>query len=185
MAKPLEFRLTERLYRKRLEQEAGGGGGEALPDNLRVSGPGSAGLGKIDPNHHKSKEYLYHAMAAGAEGYLLKEDADIELIKVLEAIQAGKSYISPLLSPELTELLVLRMREGLTQHAIDPLTKLEKQVLKLIAEGKASQQIADLLYLSVRTVHRHRANILKKLNLKKSIEVVKNANSKGYTSLSD
>jgi len=130
---------------------------------------------------HKNKEYLYHAIFAGAEGYLLKEDADTELFSAIETIRQGRVYISPLLSGELTDDL-LQICRGDGKPPFERLTTREREVLKLIAEGKSNKEIADLLFISVRTVEHHRANIMKKLSLKKTADVVKYAVRKGYTS---
>ena len=130
---------------------------------------------------HREKEYLHHAMAAGAEGYMLKEDADTELFSAINAIRQGGTYVSPLLSPQLTDLLVQKYRSPGADPDQDPLTTREKEIVKLIAEGKSGTEIARLLFISVRTVQHHRANILRKLNLKKTADLIKYAISKGYT----
>jgi DNA-binding NarL/FixJ family response regulator len=131
---------------------------------------------------HKSKEYLYHALSAGAEGYLLKEDADTELISSIETIQRGKIYISPLFSRELPNDFIRKYKGGQLKTPIEPLSTREREVLKLIAEGKSNKEIADLLSISVRTVHHHRDNIMNKLDIRKTAELVKYAIQKGYTS---
>ncbi len=131
---------------------------------------------------HKNKEYLRQAISAGADGYLLKEDADAELISAIETIRRGKIYTSPLLSQELTEDWVQFSRgKGKIPSERDPLTTREKEVLKLISEGKLNREIADLFFISVRTVERHRANIMIKLNVKKTADLVKYAIEKGYS----
>jgi DNA-binding NarL/FixJ family response regulator len=129
---------------------------------------------------HKNREFLYHALNVGAEGYILKEDADTELLSAIETIRQGAVYISPLLSGEVNSL-----RKSVTGGGvfpIEPLTVREREVLKLIAEGKSSKDIAHLLDTSVRTVHHHRENVKKKLNVKNTAELVKYAIRKGYTS---
>ncbi len=131
---------------------------------------------------HKSKEYLYHAISSGAEGYLLKEDADTELFSAIKTIRQGGIYISPLLSEELTDDLVQTCR-GNGKLPFERLTTREREVLKLIAEGKSNKEIANLLFISVRTVQCHRANIMKKLNLEKTADLVKYSIRKGYTSV--
>jgi DNA-binding NarL/FixJ family response regulator len=130
---------------------------------------------------HKNKEYLYHAISAGAEGYLLKEDADTELITAIERIQRGGNYISPLLFEELTDTMV-KTRLGKHKPPLESLTIREREILKLIAEGKSNKEIAALLFISIRTVEHHRANLMEKLNLKKTADVVKYAIYKGYIS---
>ena len=130
---------------------------------------------------HKKKEFLYHGLAAGAEGYLLKEDTDTELLSAIETIRGGKVYLSPILSKELTEEIIEICR-GNGKPAGERLTNREREVLKLIAEGKSNKEIADLLFISVHTVQNHRASIMKKLNLKKIADVIRYAIRKGYVS---
>ena len=137
---------------------------------------------------HKDKEYLYHALGAGADGYILKEDADDELVAAIESIRQGNVYISSLLSSQVSQLIVQSSRstsptaEDLSKT--EPLSNREREVLKLIAEAKSSKEIADLLCISTRTVQHHRSNIMKKLDIKKSTDLVKYAIRKGYVSIS-
>jgi len=130
---------------------------------------------------HKDKEYLYLALSAGAKGYLLKEDADKELFSAIEKVRQGKTYISPHFSEEIVDDLVQVGRGGAkTVFEVDPLTPREREVLKLIAEGKSSKEIAQLLFISVLTANNHRANIMGKLGLNKATDLVKYAIRKGY-----
>jgi DNA-binding NarL/FixJ family response regulator len=130
---------------------------------------------------HKNKEYLHQAISAGADGYLLKEDAGTELSSAIQTIRRGRIYISPLLSDELTEDWAQISRgKSKIPFERDPLTTREKEVLKLISEGKSNREIADLFFISVRTVERHRANMMMKLNVKKTADLVKYAIEKGY-----
>ncbi len=128
---------------------------------------------------HKEKEYLHHAIKGGADGFLLKEDASQELVKAVEAVRNGRKYFSPLLAQDLQDLLIQEY-QGKGKREEDLLTLREKQVLKLIAEGKSSKNIAELLFISHRTVQNHRANIMRKLNLKKTTDLVRYAMKKGY-----
>jgi DNA-binding NarL/FixJ family response regulator len=130
---------------------------------------------------HKDKQYLYQAISAGAEGYLLKEDADTELFSAIEKIRRGKTYISPGLSEDSTEDWAKTCR-GDDTFVSEPerLTIREREVLKLITEGKSSKEIADLLFISVRTVEHHRANITTKLKVKNTADLIRYALSKGY-----
>ena len=131
---------------------------------------------------HKKKEYLYHAFSAGASGYVLKEDTDTELFTAIETIRRGEVYVSPLLQKELTsDLIALTSGDGILPK--EPLSTREREVLKLIAEGKSSKEIAELLFISARTVEHHRASIMKKLNLKQIADLVKYAIRKGYTTI--
>jgi DNA-binding NarL/FixJ family response regulator len=125
---------------------------------------------------HKDKEYLYQALASGADGYFLKKDADTELFAAIEKIRNGRVYVSPHLSENLEDDWD-QIRGGFGKPI---LTTREREVLKLIAEGKLNKEIADLLFISVHTVERHRANSMAKLNLKNTAELVKYAIQKGY-----
>ncbi|MEJ2671186.1 MAG: response regulator transcription factor [Deltaproteobacteria bacterium] len=131
---------------------------------------------------HKDREYLYHALTAGAEGYLLKEDADSELISAIETLRKGGTFISSLLSTQMADIFVDKFRPGGESRTVreEPLTTREREIIKLIAEGKSSKEIGDLLFISSRTVQHHRANVMRKLNLKKTADLVKYAIKKGY-----
>jgi DNA-binding NarL/FixJ family response regulator len=127
---------------------------------------------------HKETDYLSEALRAGASGYLLKQEADPELINAVKTIQSGKTYLSPNLSDLVPDLLRRRHEPGGVLKEI--LTHREREVLKLLADGKTSKEIADLLYISLRTVQNHRANIMRKLNFKRTTDLVKYALQKGY-----
>jgi DNA-binding NarL/FixJ family response regulator len=129
---------------------------------------------------HKEEDYLYQAISAGANGYLLKEDAEKELFSAIEQIKNGKIYISPGLADQSMQNWA-RMRRGEddSQH-VESLTVREREILKLIAEGKSNKEIGDLLFISVRTVERHRANMMSKLSIRKTAELVQYALRKHY-----
>jgi DNA-binding NarL/FixJ family response regulator len=129
---------------------------------------------------HKKKEYLHNAMTAGVDGYLLKEDAPKELLNAVEKIRQGTIYVSPLLASDIADLYVQGQRQGEVAVA-EPLTPREVEIIKMIAEGKSSKEIAEILFLSFRTIQNHRAKIMRKLNLKKNTDLVKYAIHKGYT----
>ena len=129
---------------------------------------------------HKDREYLYHALSAGAEGYLLKEDADTELAIAIKALRQGRTYLSPIISSQLPDLIVQEYRLGAPQFAPETLTIREREIIKLIGEGKSNKEIADLFFISIRTVQHHRANLMRKLNLKRTADLVKYAINKGY-----
>ncbi|HXE98256.1 MAG TPA: response regulator transcription factor [Dongiaceae bacterium] len=118
------------------------------------------------------REYLHLALSAGADGYLLKEDADRELFSAIDKIRQGKSYISPRLRGELAE-------DG--EPVPEPLSARETEVLNLIARGNSNREIATDLSISVRTVEAHRATILGKLNLRNTADLVRYAIEKGFT----
>ncbi len=129
---------------------------------------------------HGDREYLCQAVSAGADGYLLKEDADSELFNAIETVRQNKLYISP----ELDELFktdwVERCRDKKGLSPGPSLTLREREILKLTAEGKSSKEIAKLLCISPRTADRHRYNIMNKLNLKTNASLIKYAIEKGF-----
>lgn len=113
------------------------------------------------------KEYLRQALSSGADGYLVKQDADRELFFAIEKIRQSAVFISPRLA-------------GGRIPFFDPLTLREKEVMKLIANGKSNKEIGEVLFISPRTVECHRAAVLNKLNLKNTAELVKYALQEGY-----
>lgn len=122
---------------------------------------------------HRKKEFIRMGLETGAEGFLIKEDADSELIQAIKTIREGKKFISALLTPELTAL-------ALEKSQFEPLTTREREVLKLLGEGKYSKEIADFLYISIHTVRRHRSNIMRKLNLKNLATLIRYAIDHDY-----
>jgi len=129
---------------------------------------------------HKSRQYLHHALSAGVDGYLLKEDAPKEIFAAIETIRTGRKYISPLLSPELTDEMARAYQTGQFKIMVDPLTLREREVLKLIAEGKSNKDVAELLNISLRTVHHHRASLMQKLSIRNTAGIVRYAIEKNY-----
>lgn len=131
---------------------------------------------------HRNRDYLHHALSAGADGFLLKNDADEELIFAIKTIREDGIYVSRLLAAELKGIFVdhPRLPKGQQNPSPEPLTTREREIIKLIVEGRSSKEIGSLLFISPRTVHHHRANIMRKLNANKSIDLVKYALQKGY-----
>jgi DNA-binding NarL/FixJ family response regulator len=123
---------------------------------------------------HKKKEFIRQALRDGADGFLLKEDAGGELIRAVQTVRNGGMYLSPLLSSVLTSL-------ALGEERTEILTIREREVLKLLAEGKRTKEIAEALYISPYTVRRHRSNIMEKLNTNSLADLVKYAISQNYT----
>lgn len=117
------------------------------------------------------REYLHQALSAGAEGYLLKEDADRELFSAIDKIRHGRTYISPRLRDDLAEDEV---------PVLEPLSARETEVLHLLSGGKTNREIAANLSISVRTVEAHRATIMSKLNLRNTADLVRYAIEKGF-----
>jgi DNA-binding NarL/FixJ family response regulator len=129
---------------------------------------------------HKEEEYMYEAISAGANGYMLKEDADKDLFFAIERVLEGKIYISRFLAEKSRQDWAMIRSGKKASPSAEPLTTREREVLKLIAEGKSSKEIGEMLYISPRTVERHRANMMEKLSAKNMVDLVKYAVRKGY-----
>jgi DNA-binding NarL/FixJ family response regulator len=119
--------------------------------------------------------YVREAFSAGASGYVLKEGADAELVDAVREVAAGGRYVHP----ELGARLVAAEADELAKADADPLSEREREVLRLLALGHTNQEIAKMLYLSVRTVETHRAHIMQKLRLETRAELVRHAIDQG------
>ena len=123
---------------------------------------------------HDDEEYFFQFLRAGASGYVTKRAASRELISAIEAASRGESFFCPSMAKHLLSDY-LRLDKTADHMKQQELTPREREVVKLIAEGYTNQQIADLLHRSVKTIESHRANILRKLDIHDSIELVKYA----------
>ncbi|MFB7544119.1 response regulator [Streptomyces zaomyceticus] len=123
---------------------------------------------------YDNEQYFFEALSAGASGYVLKSVADRDLVEACRATMRGEPFLYPGAVNALIRNYIDRARHGepLPERAI---TDREEEILKLVAEGHTSQQIADTLVISVRTVERHRANLLQKLGLKDRLELTRYA----------
>lgn len=133
---------------------------------------------------HKSKQFLHRAISAGADGYLVKSDSDKEILLAIEKIEQGKTYISPYLADDFTEDVLQAYRDP-AASPFKNLTTREKQILSLVVDGYTSKAMAAKLNLSPRTVDHHRANLLKKFDMKNSVDLVNFAIRNGYVALED
>jgi len=120
---------------------------------------------------HSSRQYFCNAIAAGAHGYLMKDDSDAELLIAIKTIRAGKSYISPQLSLEMASEMMTGMHDKGRLDFV-ALSKREKQVLRLVVQGCSSKRIAKLLVLSPRTVDHYRSSLLKKYKMRNTADLV-------------
>lgn len=111
---------------------------------------------------HSNVQYCYHALSAGAHGYLLKDDSATELLPAILQVRDGKVYVSPQLAPEFLWKNDEKIR----------LTPREKEVLEMVTRGLTTKRIAEKLCLSPRTVEHHRSNILKKFKKKNSVDLI-------------
>jgi DNA-binding NarL/FixJ family response regulator len=120
---------------------------------------------------HSGSHYFYQAMAAGAHGYLIKDDSDSELLTAIRTIREGKPYVSSQLSPEVTGEVIAGFRDQ-AKTPFFSLSDREKQVLKLVVQGCSSRVIGTMLSLSPRTIDHHRASLLKKYKMKNTVDLV-------------
>jgi DNA-binding NarL/FixJ family response regulator len=129
---------------------------------------------------HKTEEYVYAALQAGADGYVLKDATHAELSLAIKSVLKGNQYLSPAISAKVIEGYLGGAKKPLEHSAWnDTLTQREREVLKLIAEGHKSKEIADLLFISPKTVEKHRSNLMQKLKLHNVAAVTAYAIEKG------
>jgi DNA-binding NarL/FixJ family response regulator len=119
--------------------------------------------------------YVHEAFAAGAAGYILKEAVDAEVVGAIQRVAAGDHYVHPALGAR----LVAAEAEATAREAADPLSDREREVMRLLALGHTNQEIAKMLYISVRTAETHRAHIMQKLRLSTRAELVRYAIDQG------
>jgi DNA-binding NarL/FixJ family response regulator len=114
---------------------------------------------------HRTEEYVFEALRCGADGYILKDATSDELLLGLKSVLRGYRYLSPQVSPKVIDgYLGNRDPKGL-ESPFESLTQREREVLKLIAEGNRNREIADFLCLAEKTVEKHRASLMRKLDL--------------------
>jgi DNA-binding NarL/FixJ family response regulator len=126
---------------------------------------------------HDSEQYLFEALRAGASGYVLKSDADQDIVRAVRATMRGDSFLYASAVNTLVRDLV--ERPSTDAASFDILTPRELEVLKLIAEANTSKEIAQTLVISIKTVERHRANILEKLGMRDRVELTRYAIRRG------
>jgi DNA-binding NarL/FixJ family response regulator len=126
---------------------------------------------------HDNEQYFFEALKAGASGYVLKSAADRDLVEACRATMRGEPFLYPDAVAALIRNHLDRAGEG--KAAADILTPRELEILKLIAEAYTSKEIAEMLVISVKTVERHRANILEKLGMRDRVELTRYAIKRG------
>ncbi len=114
---------------------------------------------------HESDQYVLEAFEAGVNGYCIKDASREELLIAINSVLNGKTYISPGVADNVMEGYLEGRKHLKTRSSWDTITQREREVLKLLAEGYLNKEIADLLNISIKTVEKHRANIMSKLNL--------------------
>jgi DNA-binding NarL/FixJ family response regulator len=128
---------------------------------------------------HDNEQYFFEALKAGASGYVLKSEANRDLIEACRAAMRGEPFIYPAAVSTLIRDYLERAASGEEDVPEDPLTPRELEVVKLIAEGLTSEEIAEALIISHKTVDRHRANVLEKLGMRNRVELTRYAIKRG------
>ncbi len=138
--------------------------------------------GVIILSMHADESYIIRALAAGARAYLLKDATDEDLLPAVRAVGAGKPFFSPTVTAVLVEDYVRALQKRGLSDSYHLLTDREREVLHLLAEGRSNKEVATLLDLGLSTVETHRANLMQKLNLHNTAEIVLYAVRKGLIS---
>jgi DNA-binding NarL/FixJ family response regulator len=128
---------------------------------------------------HKTEEYVLTTLQAGADGYVLKDATHSELVMAIKSVMAGKRYLSPAVSDKVIVGYLEGKKTVKEKSAWDTLTQREREILKLIAEGYKNKEIADYLCISLKTVEKHRANLINKLDLHNAAALTAFAVEKG------
>jgi DNA-binding NarL/FixJ family response regulator len=128
---------------------------------------------------HGDESYIMRALGAGARAYLLKNSTDEDLIPAVQAVAAGKPFFSPAVAAVLVEDYVRQMQQRGIKDSYELLTDREKEVLQLLSEGRSNKEVATLLDVGLSTIETHRANLMQKLNLHNTAEIVLYAVRKG------
>jgi RNA polymerase sigma factor (sigma-70 family) len=129
-------------------------------------------VGVIVLTMHSDETYICRSLAAGAKGYLLKDNAECDLERAVRVVAQGKPYFSPAIANTLLEDYMRRMQHRGLQDSYDLLTEREKEILQLLAEGRTNKEVALLLNLSPSTVETHRTRLMQKLALHSTAEIV-------------
>jgi DNA-binding NarL/FixJ family response regulator len=127
---------------------------------------------------HDNEQYFFEALKAGASGYVLKTAANRDLIEACRAAMRGEPFLYPAAVQALIRDYLDRASRG-EEAPEDPLTPRELEIVKLIAEGHTSEEIAEMLFISKKTVDRHRANVLEKLGMRNRVELTRYAIRRG------
>ncbi len=132
---------------------------------------------------HATTEHIFHALKAGARGYLLKESAVAEIVDAIRAVYAGRLYLSKKISDRVIHDYINQREMAEMATPLSRLSQREREVLQLVVEGKTNTEIADILSISPRTVDTHRSRMMHKLGLDNLPQLVKFAIQHGLTSL--
>ena len=129
-------------------------------------------VGVIILSMHSDEDYLLSALNAGAKAYLLKDSAEVDLVRAINAVMNGTPFFSPEIAKTMLEDYMRFLNQRNLQDSYDLLTEREKEVLQLLAEGKSNKEVAAILDVSTYTVDSHRTHLMQKLNLHNTAEIV-------------
>jgi DNA-binding NarL/FixJ family response regulator len=132
---------------------------------------------------HDNERYIQQILHTGAAGYLLKDTPCEDFLSAIQAVHRGDSYLSPAISRKVLEGLVRNRRPGDGSRGVVTLSRREREVLVLLAEGKPNREVAKVLGISPKTVDAHRANIMKKLGVHSIVQLVRYAIQEGLVVL--
>ena len=158
----------------------GGIGGLEATEVIRADHPK---VKVIVLTQYEGREYIKRAIRAGAHGYLVKRSVSGQLKEAILAVQKGQRYLHPLAADELVDLLTTG--KGLEEDDYERLTRRERQVFKLLAEGKTSRDISKYLSISLKTAMTHRSNVMAKLKVHSRAELIKYAIRKSIIQIDD
>jgi two-component system response regulator NreC len=139
-------------------------------------------LGILILSMHSDEAFITPALQAGARGYLLKDSADVDLIKGVSAVAAGKSFFSPVAAKVMLDDYLRRLADRGIVDRYEGLSEREREIFQLVAEGRSNKEVAEVLSISVTTVETHRAHILQKLDVHNTAELVLYAVRRGVIS---
>ena len=129
-------------------------------------------VGVIMLSMYSDEEFVLRALSSGAKGYLLKDAAEPDLVRAVQTVAGGRPFFSPAVTHLLLEDYMRRLQQSGKQDSYDLLTEREKELLHLLAEGKTNKEAATIMDVSVSTVETHRTNLMQKLNLHNTAEIV-------------
>lgn len=132
---------------------------------------------------HETKPYVYRALKAGARGYLIKETAGLEVVDAVRAVYRGERYLSQRIADLLMGVSFRQLETSVEESPLEALSPREREILQLVAEGKTSQQIAERLFISPKTVDTYRSRLMRKIGVEDMAGLVKFAIQHGVISL--
>lgn len=129
-------------------------------------------VGVVIMSMHEEEDYLVRALSAGVRGYLLKDNAQVDLVRAVRSVAKKKAFFSPAIAQMLVEDFTRQMQKKGVADSYELLTEREREILQLLAEGKSNKEAAAVLNVSPYTIETHRNNLMQKLNLHNTAEIV-------------